>query len=137
MGEEKEAVKNAVMARVQASFPPEFLNRLSALVMFNPLGASQLEMIVQKAMKGVKRRLSPKGIKVILESSGAQAILSASYNPTYGARPVERYLEGTVVTQLSRMLISGELQSGATVHIEGVVAGESDEESSLDDCNYP
>lgn len=131
--EEKEAVKNAVMARVQASFPPEFLNRLSALVMFNPLGASQLEMIVQKAMKGVKRRLSPKGIKVILESSGAQAILSASYNPNYGARPVERYLEGTVVTQLSRMLISGELAGGTTVHIEAL----DTEDDSLDDCNVP
>merc|ERR1711976_36654 len=87
-------------------------------------------------MSGVKRRLEQKAIGVVLESSGAKAILE-SYDPNYGARPVERYLEGTVVTELSRMLISGELQSGATVHIEGVVAGESDEESSLDDCNYP
>merc|ERR1712125_24234 len=66
------------------------------------------------------------------------AILESSYDPNYGARPVERYLEGTVVTELSRMLISGELQNGATVHIEGIEGGELDgEDSSLDDRNYP
>merc|ERR1711907_924930 len=58
------------------------------------------------AMKGVKRRLAARGVKVHLESSGVKAILDASYEPSFGARPVERYLEGAVVTTLSRMLIS-------------------------------
>merc|ERR1711976_760420 len=80
------------------------------------------EQVVQKAMRGVKRRLESKGIGVVLESSGARAILESSYDPNYGARPVERYLEATVVTQLSRMLIGGELSSGTTVHIEGTDA---------------
>ena len=130
---EKEATFDQVMSMVRASFAPEFLNRLSAIVKFEPLGSEQLEKILQKSIKGVKRRLAPKGIKVILESSGAKAILDASYDPSYGARPVERYLESTVVTQLSRMLISGELSSGTTVHIEAV----DSEDDSLDDCNIP
>lgn len=116
--EAKEAAHKAVMERVQATFLPEFLNRLSAIVMFNALGTSQLEKIVQKAMTGVKRRLNEKGVRVVLESSGARAVLQASYDPSYGARPVERYLEKSVVTTLSRMLISGELTSGTVVHIE-------------------
>lgn len=131
--EKKAEVHKLVMTQVRASFAPEFLNRLSAVVMFNSLGVNQLEAIVQKAMKGVKRRLGSKGIRVVLESSGAKAILDASYDPAYGARPVERYLEGTVVTQLSRMLISGELASGTTVHIEAVEL----EDESLDDCSVP
>ena len=131
--EEKEIVHKSVMAKVQASFPPEFLNRLSAIVLFNSLGTRQMEQIVQKAMKGVKRRLESRGVRVVLEKSGAQAVLEASYDPHYGARPVERYLENTVVTTLSRMLISGELVSGTTVHIEAVGA----EDDSLDDCNVP
>merc|ERR1712137_1062190 len=106
------------MEQVQARFLPEFLNRLSSIVMFNSLNASHLEKIVQKAMVGVKRRLVTRGVKVVLESSGAKAVLEASYDPDYGARPVERYLEKTVVTTLSRMLISGELTSGTVVHIE-------------------
>lgn len=131
--DEKERIHKHVMAIVRQSFAPEFLNRLSAIVMFNCLGVTQLEKIVQKAMCGVKRRLGTKGIRVFLEKSGAKAILDASYDPAYGARPVERYLEGTVVTELSRMLIQGDLLSGTTVHIEA--GGEEDD--SLDDCSVP
>merc|ERR1711868_206603 len=93
---------------------------MGAIVMFNSLGIDQLEKVVQKTMKGVKRRLASRGIRVELEKSGVKAILDASYEPSFGARPVERYLEGAVVTTLSRMLISGELTSGTMVHIEGV-----------------
>lgn len=132
--EKKQVAHNTVMMEVQASFPPEFLNRLSAIVMFNSLGIIQLEKIVQKSMAGIRKRLSPQGIKVVLESSGAKAILAASYNPDYGARPVERYLESSVVTTLSRMLISGELPSGSLVRIEAV---EGPEDESYDDVSVP
>lgn len=136
--EEKEAAHKAVMQQVQAKFLPEFLNRLSAIVMFNSLGPDHLERIVQKAMVGVKRRLAERGVKVVLESSGAKAVLAASYDPDYGARPVERYLEKTVVTSLSRMLISGELSSGTIVHIEAEDTNLSDDDdSSMDECGVP
>lgn len=135
--EEKEAAHKAVMKQVQAKFLPEFLNRLSAIVMFNSLGADHLEKIVQKAMVGVKRRLAERGVKVVLESSGAKAVLAASYDPDYGARPVERYLEKTVVTSLSRMLISGELTSGTIVHIEAEDTASDDDDSSMDECGVP
>jgi ATP-dependent Clp protease ATP-binding subunit ClpB len=132
--EKKQAAHNTVMMEVQERFPPEFLNRLSAIVMFNSLGLTQIEKIVQKSMAGIRKRLSPQGIKVVLESSGAKAILAASYNPDYGARPVERYLESSVVTTLSRMLISGELASGSLVRIE---AAEGVEDDSYDDASIP
>merc|ERR1712093_573420 len=128
--DQTEFAHERVMDRVRNSFAPEFLNRLFAIVMFNSLGVDQLEKVVQKAMKGVKRRLAARGVKVHLESSGVRAILDASYEPSFGARPVERYLEGAVVTTLSRMLISGELTSGTIVHIEGVDdGGDGDSES--------
>ena len=135
----KALAHQAVMEQVQARFLPEFLNRLSAIVMFNALGSSQLEKIVQKAMSGVKRRLATRGVKVTLESSGAKAVLENSYDPKYGARPVERYLEKTVVTTLSKMLISGELSSGTIVHIEAdnSVADDGDDDSSMDTCDTP
>lgn len=116
----REYAREQVMKAVRAHFSPEFLNRLSGVVMFNALGAAQLEQICQKAVKGIKKRLVNQGIRVVLEKSGAEAILDASYDPSYGARPVERYLEQTVVTKLSKMLISGEISNGCTVFIEGV-----------------
>ena len=122
----RKAVRNQVMAAVRSHFSPEFLNRLSGVVMFNSLGASQLEKICQKAMNGVKKRLAAQGIRVVLEKSGAEAILDASFDKSYGARPVERYLETSVVTKLSKMLIGGELSSGYTVLIEGVSDNDDD-----------
>ena len=77
-------------------------------------------------MTGVKRRLAAQGIRVVLEKSGAKAILQASYDRNYGARPVERYLEKTIVTQLSKMLIKGKIASGNTVHIEAIGASSLD-----------
>jgi ATP-dependent Clp protease ATP-binding subunit ClpB len=121
------AAKNLVMAEVRNHFSPEFLNRLSGIVMFDSLGPQQLEKICHKAMGGIRKRLATRGIRVILEQSGVTAILDASYDRNYGARPLERYLEHSVVTTLSRMLISGELVSGWTVHIEAI-----EDDSQLD-----
>lgn len=58
----KELAQMQVMAEVQARFPPEFLNRLSAIVIFNTLGEAQLERIVQKSMDSVQKRLASRGI---------------------------------------------------------------------------
>jgi len=119
---EKKVTHDQVMKIITNSFAPEFLNRLSATVVFNSLGTGQLEKVVHKSMLGIKRRLARRGVKVELETSGVKVILEASYDPSFGARPVERYLESEVVTMISRLLISGELTSGSTVHIEGVCA---------------
>jgi ATP-dependent Clp protease ATP-binding subunit ClpB len=131
----KALARQAVMNDVQAHFSPEFLNRLSAIVIFNRLGVQQLERVVQKSMRSVRKRLAAQGVRVVLESSGAQAILAASYNPNYGARPVERYLESTVVTKLSRMLISGKITSGTNVYIEAVPSND-DSDEDRDDSSY-
>lgn len=120
----REVARSRVMAAVRSHFSPEFLNRLSGIVMFNALGAAELSKVCHKAMNGVKKRLAGLGIRVVLEKSGTEAILEASYDRNYGARPVERYLEQTVVTKLSKMLIGGEIQAGMTVFIEGVMSDE-------------
>ncbi len=117
--DEKDVAHDKVMATVRHSFAPEFLNRISAIVVFNSLGTAELEKVVYKSMQGIKRRLAQQGVKVALEKSGVSVILESSFDPSFGARPVERYLEGEVVTALSHMLISGELTSGTIVHIEG------------------
>ena len=70
-------------------------------------------------MKGVCKRLAT-GVRVILESSSAQAVLAAAYDPDHGVWPVELYLKSTVLKELGRMLFSGELTTGFIVHIEAV-----------------
>jgi ATP-dependent Clp protease ATP-binding subunit ClpB len=138
--EQKQIAHDQVLQEVQHHFAPEFLNRLAGIIIFNALGPYQLEKIIQKSMMGIRKRLAAQGIRVILESSGAQAILAASYNPDYGARPVERYLESSVVTALSRMLISGELTSGSIVRIEAASTVDNNNDQhdfAYDDSDIP
>jgi len=115
------ALENAKLQAEKAArqhFAPELLNRMSSIVIFNPLGQNQLTSICHKAMKNIDLRLSQQDIKTNLHDSAIKLILDTSYDPQYGARPLERYLEKTVVTDISRMIISGDLISGETVNIE-------------------
>jgi ATP-dependent Clp protease ATP-binding subunit ClpB len=121
-----------LMNEVQRIFAPEFLNRLSSVVIFNSLGPNELEKIVHKSIQDVRQLLLSKGIRLVLETSGARVILAKSFDPKYGARPVERYIEATstVVTTLSRMLLQEEITSGCVVHVEATEQSSSDDDTS-------
>ncbi len=132
----KKEARAQVMLEAQKTFTPELLNRLSCMVIFNALGTNQLEKIVHKAIQNVHKRLLSKGIILVLEPDGARMILAESYDPKYGARPVERYIESTVVTTFSRILIQDEISPGCVVHVEAAVCTEdSDGLSDEDDAS--
>ena len=68
-------------------------------------------------MKSLVRRLAERDIRVELRPEARQFIAQASYSPAYGARPVTRYLQKHVETELAAMLIRGTLSDGQTVTI--------------------
>mmetsp|Transcript_113342 Transcript_113342/g.206179 ORF Transcript_113342/g.206179 Transcript_113342/m.206179 type:complete len:747 (+) Transcript_113342:76-2316(+) len=109
--------RESALEAARRHFPPEFLNRLSDICIFDKLGQSALRKVVQKSFKTVASRLEAQGVHAILSERGADAILDASFDPQYGARPVERYLEKSVVTKLSKMMLADELPSGSEVEI--------------------
>merc|ERR1712159_76955 len=110
--------KDKVMEAVRSHFPPEFLNRLDATVMFTPLQASGLRTICKKHLKRIESRIAKqRNIKITLDDAAADLILNASYNPQYGARPLERFIEQAVVTKLGRMIVSGDLPNKSEVRI--------------------
>jgi len=108
----------AAEAAARRHFAPELLNRLSAVVVFNPLGCEQLEQICMKAMREIGARLAQRGVQATLTPAAARLVLAESYEPRYGARPVERHLERAVVTEISRLLLTGALTEGALVEID-------------------
>jgi len=110
-------VKNKVMMKVKKNFRPEFLNRLDDIVMFTPLTKNNLYPIARIQLQRITNRLSEKDIELILEDSGADYVISKAWDPVYGARPLKRYLEKNIGTELSKRLISGELQEHSTVRV--------------------
>lgn len=111
------AVREKVMKTVQGHFRPEFLNRLDDIICFTPLSPDQLAKVLKMQMVMVEQRLKDRNIRLELHDSAAALILAKAYNPSYGARPLRRYLEKHIVTQLSRMLIAGSLADHCIVHV--------------------
>mmetsp|Transcript_46897 Transcript_46897/g.118172 ORF Transcript_46897/g.118172 Transcript_46897/m.118172 type:complete len:879 (+) Transcript_46897:154-2790(+) len=112
-----DSVKSAVMGAVRKHFRPEFLNRLDDIVMFSPLTKQQLSRIVHLQLAHIAKRLAEKDIDLQLEQSGAELAIEQAWDPVYGARPLRRYLEKKVSTEISKMLIKGTLKEHSVVSI--------------------
>lgn len=117
IGDEK--TREKVMNAVRAHFRPEFLNRLDDIVLFQPLTSSNLTKIANNMIHQLGARLTERDIEIELKPSAMTQILQIAYDPVYGARPLRRYLEKNVMTQLSRLIISGQLSDHSKVNIEG------------------
>ena len=99
-----------VMNIVKAHFRPEFLNRIDEIVMFNPLSKDVQIKIVDKMLNDLKLRLKGQNINVEFSSDLKEYIIDNSYNTTYGARPIKRFIQKNVETEIAKMIISSEIE---------------------------
>ncbi|MCO5605687.1 hypothetical protein L7F22_059871 [Adiantum nelumboides] len=113
-----QVAKDNVMMEVRRHFRPELLNRLDEIVVFEPLSLEQLRKVARLQMKDVALRLAERGVGLSVTDAALDLVLSEAYDPVYGARPLRRWLERRVVTQLSRMLINDEIDDNSTVYID-------------------
>ncbi len=113
-----EGAQKLVENRLKDSFRPEFLNRIDETVMFTPLTSDQVYKIIDLEMAYVRKRLEDKEISIDISPAAKELILSRSYDVEYGARPVKRYLQANLETQLGRMIIAGEIMEKDDVLID-------------------
>ncbi|KAK0592410.1 hypothetical protein LWI29_018637 [Acer saccharum] len=120
-----QVARDKVMQEVRKHFRPELLNRLDEIVVFDPLSHEQLRKVARMQMKDVAARLAERGVAIAVTDAALDIVLAESYDPVYGARPIRRWLEKKVVTELSRMLIREEIDENSTVYIDAGLDGES------------
>ncbi|KAL1090275.1 hypothetical protein V6Z11_D07G077200 [Gossypium hirsutum] len=113
-----QVARNRVLQEVRRHFRPELLNRLDEIVVFDPLAHDQLRKVARLQMKDVAVRLAERGIALAVTDAALDYILAESYDPVYGARPIRRWLEKRVVTELSRMLVKEEIDENSTVYVD-------------------
>jgi len=113
-----QSIKDRVMKEVRLHFRPEFLNRLDDIVFFQPLTINQLSSVVHLQLRSLEARLKEQDITISLTDKAIQSTLKKSYNPIYGARPLKRYLEKYITTELSRLLIQMKIQPHCHVTID-------------------
>ena len=110
-----ESVRESVMAEVRAAFRPEFLNRLDEIVLFRPLGESEVASIARLMLAGLNRRLDPRRIVIDLDEAALSWVADRGFDPVYGARPLRRALQREVETPLARLILSGQAPDGSRI----------------------
>jgi ATP-dependent Clp protease ATP-binding subunit ClpB len=113
-----EATRELVLAEMKRFFRPEFLNRLDDVVIFSALTQHNLQNVVRIQIGHVAKRLAQRQIALRVSDAAVNMIVEAAYDPSFGARPLRRYLEKHIVTNVSRMLVSGELQEQSLVAVD-------------------
>ncbi len=101
----REQVKQAL----RASFRPEFLNRIDDIVMFKPLGKKEIGEIIKMEISLISARLKDRKISIEVDDRAINYIIDQAYNPSYGARPIKRYIQREVETFLARKLLEGKI----------------------------
>lgn len=115
-GELSSSTVEQVLGLIRGNFRPEFLNRLDDILVFTPLRPDHLRKIVMNQLKGVSSRLQEQDLRLEVDEAAIMSILSKAYNPAYGARPIRRFIEHNIVTELSKLILSGKAQAGDAVH---------------------
>lgn len=117
-GDIDEDTRNLVMSELKRYFRPEFLNRIDEIVLFKPLGKDEITRIVDLRFNEIKERVKEKGIELKLTQAARELIAERSFDPVYGARPIKRFMEHTVETEIGWKIVAGELHSGCSVTID-------------------
>ncbi|TQJ34111.1 ATP-dependent chaperone ClpB [Arthrobacter sp. SLBN-122] len=113
-----EAKRNAVMATVNASFKPEFLNRLDEVVLFDALTVEELAHIVELHVGELGRRLHERRLTLDVTDSAKAWLALSGYDPAYGARPLRRLVQREIGDRLAKAILAGEISDGDTVLVD-------------------
>ena len=119
-----EEKRNGVMSVVQASFKPEFLNRLDDIIIFEALSKEELGEIVGIQLARIAKRLTDRRLSLEVTDAARSWLADEGYDPAYGARPLRRLVQREIGDRLARMLLAGEVLDGQKVVVDRVDGSE-------------
>ncbi|MDP1784374.1 MAG: AAA family ATPase [Sulfuricurvum sp.] len=111
-------LEEMVLDELKRHFKPEFLNRLDDVVVFNPLGESQILSIVDLFFADIMAKVDERNITLSLSDAAKRHIAEAGFDPVYGARPLKRALYEIVEDRLADLILEGTVQEGSSVYFD-------------------
>ena len=103
---------SAMLKQVKKTFKPEFINRLSSIVVFNDMDLTMAGMILDKKLRELQDMLTPKGVTLVLGDKARAALLREGYSKEYGAREMDRVIHNRLKSRLVREMLFGSLKQG-------------------------
>ncbi len=113
-----EETKKEVMSMLKKTIRPEFLNRIDETIMFLPLNKEEIEQIVMLQIGGIKNMLADNGITLQMTDEAIRLIAGTGYDPEFGARPVKRAIQRYLLNDLSKKLLSQEVDRSKPIIVE-------------------
>lgn len=114
----RDYVKDEVSARMKERFKPEFLNRVDDIILFKPLSMENIKGIIDIFLHDVSSRLADKNMTLSVTENAKNILARDGYDPYYGARPLKRFIENTLETQIAKRIIIGDIKEGDTILVD-------------------
>jgi len=108
------------MNLLRKTIRPEFLNRIDELIMFRPLSEDEISEVVRLQLNDLVKMLEKTSINLTFTDKAIKFIAIRGFDPQYGARPVKRVIQRMVLNELSKKILSGEINRDATIVLDAV-----------------
>lgn len=109
--------KDRVKSELKQNFKPEFLNRIDEIIIFKSLRKADTEKIVDIQLAAIKERLSQRSISLVIDDSTREYIVEHGFDPDFGARPINRLIQKTILDAMADKMIRGDIKDGDKVKI--------------------
>lgn len=113
-----EKTKAEVTHLLKKTLPPEFINRIDEIVMFQPLSKKEIKEIIKLQLNGLNELLEEQGIRVNFSKYALDLLGELGYDPIYGARPLKRVIQKKILNELSKVILSGDYSKDQVIQID-------------------
>lgn len=113
-----ESTRLKVFDLLKQNIKPEFLNRIDEVIVFTPLFKDDIKQIVNLQFKQIQNRLANSRLKITISDSAMEWLANQGYNPTYGARPLKRLMQKSILNELSKAIISEQVKPDDQILID-------------------
>ena len=110
--------KDLINSLLRQTFKPEFLNRIDEIITFNSLNKDAVYQILDNIIHNIEMRLSDKLIKINLTDNAKKHIIDSSYDESFGARPIKRYVVKNIETLIANNIIQDKIKYNSTITID-------------------
>jgi ATP-dependent Clp protease ATP-binding subunit ClpC len=114
-----ENLKKTLLEKLQREgvFKPEFLNRFDDIVVYKPLSESEITQVVSLLIKELEGRLKKQDVSIAVDPTALEWIAKSGYDPTYGARPLHRFIADNLEEKIAEKILAGEIKRGSGIKI--------------------
>ncbi|MDQ3034295.1 MAG: AAA family ATPase [Myxococcota bacterium] len=117
-GVTREAIREELDGQLRKHFRPEFLNRIDDVVIFDPLGKTELRDIVEIQLRGLQKLVQDRRLTLEVTDAAKDRLTELGYEPAYGARPLKRVILKNLQDPLAEEILRGGYTMGDTIHID-------------------